>query len=193
MRTERRLRKIRSVLENRQRDLTVVLENIHDPHNVSAILRSADAVGLREVQVVYTTEKFPSIGKKSSASAWKWVARRKFQSVEDCYSRLREEGFNIYASKLDPQSKSLFDLNLREKVALVFGNEHRGVSEEAAALADSRFMVPMYGMLESLNVSVACAVTLYEALRQRTAAGRYPKGELSDAEFKRIFEEWSKK
>ena len=193
MRTERRLQKIRRVLRQRQPDLTVVLENIHDPHNVSAILRSADAVGIAEVHLVYTTEEFPKIGRKSSASASKWVVRRKYRGAEECYSSLRKQGFKIYASQLDFKSLCLFELNLRNKVALVFGNEHRGVSEEAAALADARFIIPMYGMIESLNVSVACAVSLYEALRQRLKHGGYSKPKLGDTALRTLAEEWSKK
>jgi tRNA (guanosine-2'-O-)-methyltransferase len=193
MRTERRLQKIRRVLRQRQADLTIVLENIHDPHNVSAILRSADAVGIAEVHLVYTTEEFPKIGRKSSASASKWVAKRRYRSVEECYSSVRKQGFKIYASQLDSESLCLFDLNLKNKVALVFGNEHRGVSEEAAASADARFKIPMYGMIESLNVSVACAVSLYEALRQRLTHGHYSKPKLSDTVLRALAEEWSKK
>ena len=193
MRTERRLQKIRRVLRLRQPDLTVVLEDIHDPHNVSAVLRSADAVGIGEVHLVYTSEEFPKIGRKSSASALKWVVRRKSRSVEECYSRLRKQGFRIYASQLDSDSLCLFDLNLRDKVALVFGNEHRGVSEQAAALADARFMIPMHGMIESLNVSVACAVSLYEALRQRLEHGDFSRLKLGDTALRALAEEWSKK
>jgi tRNA (guanosine-2'-O-)-methyltransferase len=193
MRTDRRLEKIRRILSHRQPDLTVVLENIHDPHNVSAILRSADAVGIAEVHLVYTTEEFPKIGRKSSASASKWVGRRKWRNVEECYASLRREEFKIFASQLDASSLSVFDLNMKNKVALIFGNEHRGVSEEAAALADARFKVPMYGMIESLNVSVACAVSLYEALRQRLEQGDYSKPKLGDAVLQTLVEEWTKK
>ena len=193
MRTDRRLQKIRRILRHRQPDLTVVLENIHDPHNVSAILRSADAVGVLEVNLVYTTEEFPKIGRKSSASASKWVGRRKYPSVEECFADLRQRGFKIYASQLDSKALSLFDLDMKNKVALVFGNEHRGVSDEAAALADARFMIPMYGMLESLNVSVACAVSLYEASRQRLLHGQYSKPRLNEALLRALAEEWSKK
>jgi tRNA (guanosine-2'-O-)-methyltransferase len=193
MRTDRRLQKIRRVLRHRQPDLTVVLENIHDPHNVSAILRSADAVGIVEVHLMYTTEEFPKVGRKSSASASKWVERRKWRSVQECYSDLRQQGFKIYASQLDSDSLCLFDLDLENKIALVFGNEHRGVSVEAAALADARFIIPMYGMIESLNVSVACAVSLYEALRQRVARGHYWKPKLSNTALRALTEEWSRK
>lgn len=191
--TERRLKKIEAVLRHRQPDLTVIMEDIHDPHNVSAMLRSADAVGTCEVQLVYANEKFPKLGKKSSASANKWIARRSFKSIEDCYARLHKEGFLIYATHLGAKSKSLYELDLTKKVALVFGNEHRGVSEEAARGADENFQIPMMGMIQSLNVSVACAVSLYEVLRQRFEAGKYDKPVLTKAAMKNLFDEWAKR
>src|SRR5512142_2189840 len=160
MRSERRLARLESVIRQRQPDLTVVLENIHDPHNVSAVLRSCDASGVMEIQLVYTEEKVPKLGKKSSASAKKWVEHRDFDSIGKCHERLRKEGYTILATHLDDHPVSLYDLDLTGKTALVFGNEHRGVSDEAARLADGLFMIPMFGMIQSLNVSVACAVTL---------------------------------
>jgi tRNA (guanosine-2'-O-)-methyltransferase len=169
--TERRREKFERVIAARRPDLTVVMEDIHDPHNVSAMLRSADAVGVLRVHLVYTSEAFPKLGKKSSASATKWIGRSKHASVRECYDALRAEGFTICATHLGKRSVPLYDLDLTKKVALVFGNEHRGVTDEAADLADVNFQIPMVGMIESLNVSVACAVTLYEAFRQRLAGG----------------------
>lgn len=189
--TEQRLRKIKSALSRRQPDLTVVMENIHDPHNVSAMLRSADAVGVAEVQLVYTNEEFPRLGKKSSASATKWVTRRKFKSIQECYATLRNEGFVIYATHLAKNAVSLYEIDLTRRVALVFGNEHRGVSAEAAGLADVNFQIPMMGMIQSLNVSVACAVSLYEALRQRSGKGLYGKRRLSSLEYRRVLDVWT--
>lgn len=177
----------------RQPDLTLVIENIHDPHNVSAMLRSADAVGVKEVQLVYTVEKFPRLGKKSSASATKWVERRKFGTIKECYDQLHKEGFKIYATHLGKDSKSLYSMNLTRKIALVFGNEHHGVSDEAAELADGNFQIPMVGMIQSLNVSVACAVTLYEAMRQRVVKGAYNKSKYRSRDLKKFFNEWCKK
>ncbi len=191
--TERRKEKLLTVLHHRQPGLTIVMENIHDPHNVSAMLRSADAVGMMEVQLVYINEKFPRLGKKSSASANKWIQRRTFKSIQECYAKLHKEGFRIFATHLDKKSASLYDLDLTGKVALVFGNEHRGVSEEAASLADGNFQIPMTGMIQSLNVSVACAVTLYEAYRQRALAGTYAKAELTKKQIITLFNEWAKK
>jgi len=192
MGTEDRSNRLEEVLRKRQPDLTVVMENIHDPHNVSAMLRSCDAAGVMQVQLVYTIDEFPDIGKKSSASASKWITRRKFDSIGDCVSTLRREGFLILATHLGGRSKSLYDLDLSAKVALVFGNEHRGVSDEFAAAADGNFQIPMQGIIQSLNVSVACAVTLFEAVRQRSGRGHYDKPKLGPQELRELLAEWKK-
>lgn len=193
MKSERRLARLTEAIRHTQPDLGVVLENIHDPHNVSAILRSCDAVGVRKVSLLYTSESFPRIGKKSSASAYKWVERVQFRSVPQCYNHLREEGFLIAASVVNRESTSLFDLDLNRKTVLVFGNEHRGVSDEASVGADVRFQIPMYGMVQSLNVSVASAIALFEALRQRIRSGKAGRPGLSDTDMRRMLEEWEKK
>jgi len=191
--TEKRTNKITSVASTRQFSLRVVLENIHDPHNVSAIFRTCDAVGIPKVSLVYTEESFPKIGKKSSASAFKWVDKEKFKSIDECYSKLREQGFVIYASALMDNSKNLYDLDLTKKCAIVLGNEHRGVSTEAAKKADEVFLIPMFGMVQSLNVSVAGAVTLYEALRQRQRKMMYELNEMNEPEINELLEKWIKK
>lgn len=180
------------MLRKRQPDLTVVMENIHDPHNVSAMLRSCDAAGVLQVQLVYTQEQFPKMGKKSSASAAKWVEQRTFRSLEECFGKLREEGFAIAATRIGEASKSLYDVDLTNKLAVVFGNEHRGVSDECAVMADVHLMIPMLGMIQSLNVSVACAVTLYEAVRQRIIRGQYDRPKLSSEEFRAILNRWER-
>lgn len=190
MKSEARQKKILSVLSHRQSDATIVIENIHDPHNVSAIFRSADAVGIPEVQLIYTATEFPKIGKKSSSSANKWVGKRRFRSVGECYDRLHEEGFRIYATRLDENARPLYDVDLTEKIAIVMGNEHAGVSDEAANLADGTIMIPMMGMIQSLNVSVATAVTLYEMLRQRLAAGKYGAPTYEKDAFDALHDDW---
>ena len=192
-RTEKRKNKITAVVKARQKSLSVVLENIHDPHNVSAIFRTCDAVGVPEVSLVYNIEKFPKIGKKSSASAFKWVEKKKYKSVKECYDTLHENGFKIYASAIANDSKNLYGLDLTQKNAIVLGNEHRGVSEEAAELADEKFLIPMYGMVQSLNVSVAAAVILYEAMRQRNVKGMYDKSEFDGKELESLIEKWCNK
>jgi tRNA (guanosine-2'-O-)-methyltransferase len=193
MPSERRLARFEFVLRHRQPDLTVVMENIHDPHNVSAMLRSCDAAGVWEAQLLYNTDAFPKIGKKSSASAGKWVGRRKFGTVDECYAKLRSEGFRIVATRLDEQAQSIYDVDLTQKVAIVFGNEHRGVSDDAAHAADGLIQIPMFGMIQSLNVSVACAITLYEALRQRISKSGYGTSKFPKAKFEELIDEWKRK
>lgn len=192
--TDRRYKKLYSVLEKRQFSLKVVLENIHDPHNVSAIFRSCDSVGVPNVSLLYSIEKFPKrIGDKSSSSAKKWVGKEKYTSVDECYSTLRKDGFVIYATDCSPEACSMYELDFTQKCAIVVGNEHRGVSDEAQKNADKTFYIPMVGMIQSLNVSVATAVVLYEAFRQRKAKGMYEKQELDEDNFKGILTEWVNK
>jgi len=188
--TERRREKFQRVARQRQAGLTVVIENVHDPHNVSAVLRSCDAVGVLQVELLYTVENFPRIGKKSSSSASKWIQRRLHRSVDECYQVLHEEGFRICATHLAADAVGLYDLDLTGKVALVFGNEHRGVSDEAASKADVNFHIPMVGMIQSLNVSVAAAVSLYEAFRQRKIAGMYEAPTLSKETLVSLLDAW---
>lgn len=191
-RTERRQQRIMTALRYRQPDLTVVLENVHDPHNVAAVLRSCDAVGVLRAHVVYTIEEPPRepFARTTSASAAKWVDVVRHDSIASCYAALRHEGFTILATSLAPGSRDLYSVDLRQPVALVFGNEHRGVSEEAVAQADGLVVIPMYGMVQSLNISVACAVMLFEAMRQRRAAGDYDRPKLSDEALRRLAEDW---
>lgn len=167
MATEARKQKVEQILRSRQSSLHIVLENIHDPHNVSAIYRTCDAAGIPAVSLIYYYEKFPKVGKKSSASAYKWVESNKYRTHTECYSALREKGFKIYATALTEKSVSLYDVDFTQPVALVLGNEHRGVSEEAAMAADETILIPQFGMVQSLNVSVAASVCIFEALRQR--------------------------
>ena len=192
-RSERRVEKIKRVLALRQPDLTVVMENIHDPHNVSAIFRTCDSVGVLGVELLYTIEKFPKIGKKSSSSANKWLYRRKHKSLDACFSLLRGEGFSILATRPDEGSVPIFDLDLTKPTAFVLGNESRGVSDEAAEKADLCVRIPMVGMIESLNVSVAAAVCLYEAYRQRAARSGSAGPLLTEEDRQAILEEWLKR
>ncbi len=192
--TEKRYNKIAKVAKHRQDDLTVVLENIHDPHNVSAIFRSVESIGVDKVYLIYNSNKFPRIGKFSSASAKKWVSTEKYTTPEECFAELRKQGYKIYTTHLSDEVEqvSLYDLDLTGKCAIVVGNEHMGVSDEAVKLSDKNFVIPMYGMIQSLNVSVSAAICVYEALRQRESKGMYNK-EFTDAELQQRMEKFSKK
>lgn len=193
--TARRRHRIRRVLERRQPDLAVVLEDVHDPHNVSAVLRSCDAVGVLDVHVVYVREEPPrrAFARKTSASAAKWMRIHRHSSIEECYAALREQDMRILVAALGPESADLHSLDLTRSTALVFGNEMRGLSDDAIRAADGAFRIPMMGMVESLNISVACAVTLYEALRQRRAAGRYELPSLCAEELDALETAWLKR
>ena len=172
--TPERLAKINSVLNHRQHDLTVVLENVHDPHNISAVMRTCDAVGVQELYVLNTKiARHVKFGKKSSASAAGWLTIHQFDNIEKCVAVLKSQDREIYATHLGEKATSLYDLDLIKPVALVFGNEQSGVSEECLQFCDGNFVIPQVGMIRSLNISVACAVSLYEAFRQRNAAGCY--------------------
>ena len=194
-RTSRRVERVSSVLARRQPDLTVVLEDVHDPHNASAVLRNCDAVGVLRVHLVYVQDRAPraSFSRTVSGSAAKWLQLVRHRSVEECYAALRAEGFAIYATALAETSSDLYAVDLTRPVALVFGNEHRGVSPAALEQADGGLVIPMMGMVQSLNVSVACAVALYEALRQRRAAGRYDAPRLDEASRAALEDAWLKK
>ncbi len=192
-----REQKIRSVIRQSQPDLTVILENIFDPLNISAVLRSCDAVGIREVFVVYTKNYLDKrglvLGKRTSGGTFKWIDVYVFDDLEECFRRVRERYGRILATGLGVQSQSLYELDLVQPTALLFGNEDEGVSVEAMALSDGNFLVPQVGFAESLNISVACAVTLFEARRQRETAGFYgAKSKFKDAEQLQLFARWQK-
>lgn len=188
--TQRRRQRMRDVLARRQPDLTVVIENVHDPHNISAVLRSCEAVGVPAVHLVYTVEARPELSRITSASALKWLEVVHHPDIPACYAALHARGFTIYATHLGVASRDLYDLDLTAPVALVFGNEQRGVTDEALAGADGSVVIPMMGMVRSLNISVACAVSLYEALRQRRAAGAYDRARLPEAEIEERLIGW---
>ena len=191
--TDERLQKIISTATSRQFSLHVVMENIHDPHNVSAIFRTCDAVGVPKISLLYTFESFPRISKTSSSSANKWIDVEKYNDTKNCYDQLRAQGFKVYASMLNKNAVNIYDIDLTQKIALVFGNEKRGVSAEAEKLADETFYIPMRGMIQSLNVSVAAAVTLYEAQRQRVIKKMYEQSELEKKELDALIDRWCEK
>ena len=193
-RTDRRGQRIEEVLAHRQPSLTIVLENVHDPHNVAAVLRSCDAAGVLALHTVYTVEAPPAtLARTTSGSASKWIEVIAHDAIDTCYARLRSEGKRIAVAALDGSSVDLYQQHLAGPVAVVFGNEKRGASEEAIALADGTMFIPMMGMVESLNISVACAVTLYEAMRQRREAGMYDRQQLTESHRRALAEAWLKR
>ncbi len=194
MRAERKER-LTSVASRRQSDLTVILENVHDPHNIGAVLRSCDSVGIREVFVLYTEPQLGEdrieIGKNASSGARKWVDIHLYHDVDACFRHVQQSYDHIWATHLGEQAVDLYEIDFLPPVALLFGNEHDGLSEKSLSYATGNFLIPQMGMVQSLNISVACAVTLYEALRQRRAAGRYAaQNTMPPAEREQLIEDY---
>jgi tRNA (guanosine-2'-O-)-methyltransferase len=189
--TPERKNKIDKVLKHRQNDLTVVLENVSDPHNISAVMRSCDAIGIQEIYVLTTKiARHEKWGSRSSSSAFKWLTIHQFEDAAECFAALRKKYRCILTTHLASNAASLYALDLTVSTALVFGNEHSGVSEEIRALSDSNFIIPQMGMIQSLNISVACAVSLYEAFRQKEVAGHYTEQKLGAEEFFSLRKQW---
>jgi len=188
--TRRRYERFLQVLQRRQPDLTVVLENIHDPFNASAVLRTADAMGVCDIHLVYTWEKFPEISHGVASSAEKWLFLHRHSSIPQAFDHLRAQGFHIYATGLVPKAKAPYECDLTQPVAIVLGNEHEGVSEEALRLADDVIRIPMLGMVQSLNVTVAAGMILYEAMRQRMQKGFFEQPRLDEQRLAKILRFW---
>ena len=189
--TSARRTRIETVLMHRQNDLSVVLENVFDPHNISAVMRSCDAVGVQEIYVLNTKiPRHKKWGSRSSSSAAKWLTVHQFEDAEECMAALRKKYNRILSTHLSSDAVSLYALDLTKSTALVFGNEHGGVSDEIRAFCDGNFIIPQIGMIQSLNISVACAVSLYEAFRQKKEAGHYDAGKLSTEEYQTLATQW---
>lgn len=189
--TPERFNRLTSVLDKRQGNITLVLENVFDPHNISAVMRTADAVGLQDIYILNTKiPRHKKWGAKSSSSAAKWLTIHQYDNAEECFSSLRKRYSTILTTHLSSDAVSLHSIDFTQPIALVFGNEHSGVSDEIRALADGNFIIPQVGIIQSLNISVACAVTLYEAFRQKNNAGQYDKQGLDDARYRELQQEW---
>lgn len=189
--TAERFDRLTSVLNKRQPDLTVVLENVFDPHNIGAVMRTADAVGIQDIFIL--NNKIPphrKWGAKSSSSAAKWLTVHQYTDAAACFAELRKRYKKIYTTHLSTDAVGLHELDLTEPVALVFGNEHSGISDDIIAMADGNFIIPQVGIIKSLNISVACAVTLYEAYRQKNNAGHYNNIKLEGEQLEGLRNEW---
>jgi len=191
--TTRRREKLANVLAMRQPDLTLVLANIHDPHNVSAIYRSADAFGVTGIHLYYTNTAFPHLGRKCSASAQKWVETYRHDSRDALAEALHAQGCAILATSCSPASRPMGEYDLTRPTAIIMGNEHSGVPEELTPIVDGEIYIPMYGMIQSFNVSVAAALLLYEASRQRALAGMYDSPRYAPDEYEKRLSRWVEK
>lgn len=173
-----RQQKLQQVASQRQAGFIVVLEDIHDPHNAAAILRTCDAFGVQDVWFIFNKEKAYNprrVGKSSSSSANKWLTFRTFKSVAECKAALKRLEYESVGTVLHDKAEDFTKAKLTAKrIALWVGNEHAGLSEEATAACDRVLMLPMRGFVESLNVSVMTAICIYEISRQRMN-GKYQR------------------
>lgn len=189
--TPERKQRLTSVLDKRQNNITVVLENVFDPHNISAVMRTCDAVGVQDIYILNTKiPRHKKWGAKSSSSAAKWLTVHQYEDAEECFVALRKGYSKILTTHLSSDAVSLHSIDFTQSIALIFGNEHSGVSDEIRALADGNFIIPQVGIIRSLNISVACAITLYEAFRQKSNAGHYNRKSLDEVRYDELMNEW---
>ena len=172
--TPERYARIREMLAARQPDLTVCMEQVHKPHNVSAVIRTADAVGVHEVHAVWPTSRMKTQG-SFAAGANSWVQVKTHKTIQDAVAKMKAMGMQILATNLSEKAVDFRTIDYTRPTCILLGQEKTGITPEALALADSDIVIPMVGMVQSLNVSVASALILYEAQRQRQNAGMYQR------------------
>lgn len=187
--TAKRSARLDAVLARRQPDLTVFAENLHKPRNFSAIVRTCDAVGINKMHVLVGEDPLRTHW-NTSQGAEKWLVIKTHNKLEDACTRLKADGFQLVAAHLGDTAVDYREVDYTRPTAIVLGSELFGVSEEALKYVDQQINIPMLGVSQSLNVSVACAVVLYEAQRQRQLAGMYARCSLDAVTLKRQRFEW---
>lgn len=190
MPTLRRIERLRSVLDRRQPDLTVLLDNVHKPHNFSAILRSADAVGVFEAHAVWPDPRL-RLGGKTSGGSGKWVKVHTHRDIREAAAVLHRRGFSIVAAHPSAAAEDFRSVDYTGPTALLLGAELEGLSSTACASADTFITIPMFGFVQSLNVSVAAATVLFEAQHQRLRAGLYDRPRLDPGTRASTLFEWT--
>jgi tRNA (guanosine-2'-O-)-methyltransferase len=189
--TPERLSKLTRVANHRQPDISLILENVFDPHNISAVLRTCDSVGIQEVYVLNTRiPRHEKWGRRSSSSSAKWLTVHQYDDFDACIQTVRARYGQIFTTHLASDAVDLYRMDFTRSMALVFGNEHSGCSEEIIARADGNFLIPQVGIIQSLNISVACAITLYEAFRQRRQAGYYDTPRMNAEAHAALLQSW---
>ncbi|HMQ10962.1 MAG TPA: RNA methyltransferase [Oligoflexia bacterium] len=176
--TDERLDKIKQLATQRQTDLAVLLENVHDPHNIGAVLRTCDAAGIFNVYILNTDYRLPktieAFNEKASSGARKWVKIHFYTDLKQCFDAIKQNYTKLYASNLNNESLEVYNIDFSsEPSILMFGNEHEGLTAKALKQSTHHFHIPQVGMVQSLNISVACAISVYEAVRQKKIKGHY--------------------
>lgn len=188
--SDKRIQKIRQVLDTRQPDLTVMIENVIKPHNLAAIARTCDAVGIAEIHAVSETERL-RLSQQAAGGIRKWIKLTKHKTTKDAYQVLKQKGYNIVVTHLSDDTQDYETIDFTKPTAIVAGSENDGVSDYAIEQADKVIAIPMTGMVQSLNVSVAMSIILYEAMKQRRQAGMYESVQLDPETYQQRLFEWS--
>jgi len=175
-----RFRRALSVIQRRQPDLTVLVERLTNAHNIGAILRTSDAVGIAKVHTVMSSDLFSAKALRSTAKGSdRWTSIEHHTTTEGAYEKIRNEGLQIVAADVTPHAQDFREVDYTKPTCIVMGRESTGISEYASQHADFSVTIPQFGMVESLNVSVATGLILYEAQRQRSLKGMYEKSRLT--------------
>lgn len=177
--TPERLERINNMLNHRQPDLTVCMEGVHKHHNLAAVVRTCDAIGVSDVHAVWKSKEMQVRG-GSAAGSQNWVDVHNYSDTSTAIGELKKQGMQVLVTNLSDSAVDFREIDYTKPTAIILGQEKFGASEKALELADQDIIIPMVGMVQSLNVSVACSVVLYEAQRQRQLAGMYQQATISE-------------
>ena len=188
----RRFKRIKSVLNRRIQDLTVLVEGVSKPHNLSAILRTCDAAGVFEANFICNKNEVKTFNSTAQGSQ-KWVKLNNYSSSIDAAKKLKKKGFKLFGTTLNKKSIDYRKLDFTQNTCFILGAEKWGLSDDLLAEVDECIYIPMYGMVQSLNVSVAASILLFEAIRQRDRIGLLPQnGEgIDQKQYQKTLFEWT--
>ena len=191
MLSEQRIETLHRVLNTRLGDIVPVLDNLYDPHNIGATIRTCEALGIQDVHIIERENK-PELSSKVTKYSDKWVTIHSHRSATDCLNTLREKGFRILVAQMSETADSIYDIPVLKdfKIAIVMGNEHGGVSEDCCRLSDSQIIIPMHGFTESFNVSVATAMILGHVVQKKRAALLPETGSLPPDRKAVLYDQW---
>lgn len=187
--TPERKQRIIDTARLRQPDLTVFMERVHKPHNLAAVLRTCDAVGVMHAHAVPGEHGLPALN-NTAQGAQRWVGLTRHPDTESGLTELKRNGFACVAAHFSDRAIDFRAVDYTRPTAIVLGTEKFGISAQAAAACDEHVVIPMHGMTQSLNVSVACALILYEAQRQRLEAGMYAGHDPGQSPWRELIAEW---
>lgn len=189
MPTERRLYKLSQVIHQRQMDVVIALDHIHDQHNLSAVMRSAEASGFGRIIWTPDFKITDKINPEISRGSERWVDLKVYDDLKPEILRLKGKGYQVIATHMGHKAVHFRSIDWTKPSVVIFGNEHRGITDDIAEIADENMFLPMLGFVQSLNVSVAAAVTLYEIQRQRELAGMYDAN-ASEEQVRELYTKW---